>query len=171
MARRRTSVFSMMEEALGGTSGGASALKDLLGSLTPRLSERLSEARRLLREEMERAAKEAGGPSEGQAEALVEMLYAQVSNFEERGSRRGVIRRTGTRLLRAAVVEVELALLPHRAGAFRLLGARRSEDFESIKKKYRALAREHHPDRPGGDHKKMQELNEAYRIVSRMKGA
>lgn len=45
---------------------------------------------------------------------------------------------------------------------YTVLGIRKSATKEEIKKAYRVMARKHHPDAPGGDHKKFQEIQEAY---------
>ncbi len=47
---------------------------------------------------------------------------------------------------------------------YRVLGVDKSADAGSIKKKYRKLARELHPDR-GGDPEKLKQVNAAYAIV------
>lgn len=63
--------------------------------------------------------------------------------------------------------------------AYTILGADESEDMESIKKKYRALVKEHHPDILMGQGKdqsiidaattKLQEINEAYEMIKKEK--
>jgi len=63
--------------------------------------------------------------------------------------------------------------------AYALLGADESEDMESIKKKYRALVKEYHPDILMGQGKdqsmidaattKLQEINEAYEMIKKEK--
>jgi DnaJ-class molecular chaperone len=47
---------------------------------------------------------------------------------------------------------------------YRMLGVDRKADAREIKKKYRGLARELHPDR-GGDPEKLKQINAAYEIV------
>ena len=63
--------------------------------------------------------------------------------------------------------------------AYEILGADESEDMESIKKKYRALVKEYHPDILMGQGKdksiidaattKLQEINEAYEMIKKEK--
>lgn len=63
--------------------------------------------------------------------------------------------------------------------AYAVLGADESEDMESIKKKYRALVKEYHPDILMGQGKdqniidaataKLQEINEAYEMIKKEK--
>lgn len=64
--------------------------------------------------------------------------------------------------------------------AYAILGAEPSDDMESIKKKYRTLVKEHHPDILMGQGKdqniinaattKLQEINEAYEMIKKEKG-
>ncbi|TSC82375.1 MAG: hypothetical protein G01um101420_386 [Parcubacteria group bacterium Gr01-1014_20] len=49
---------------------------------------------------------------------------------------------------------------------YKTLGVSKSASEEEIKKAYRKLAHEHHPDKKGGDEKKFKEINEAYQILS-----
>jgi DnaJ like chaperone protein len=61
--------------------------------------------------------------------------------------------------------------------AYQVLGATPDEDMESIKRKYRALVKEHHPDILMGQGKdqsiinaataKLQEINEAYEMIKK----
>lgn len=61
--------------------------------------------------------------------------------------------------------------------AYAILGANEGEDMESIKKKYRALVKEYHPDILMGQGKeqsiidaattKLQEINEAYELIKK----
>ncbi|MBI3260983.1 J domain-containing protein [Candidatus Berkelbacteria bacterium] len=46
-----------------------------------------------------------------------------------------------------------------------VLGANRSASADEIKRAYRKLAHEHHPDK-GGNHEKFKEINEAYQVLS-----
>ncbi len=49
---------------------------------------------------------------------------------------------------------------------YTLLGVSKSATDEEIKKAYRKLAQEHHPDRATGNEKKFKEINEAYQVLS-----
>ncbi len=65
--------------------------------------------------------------------------------------------------------------------AYKILGASPSDDLSAIKKKYRALVKKHHPDiiqAQGADEhyiqdatRKIQEINEAYEVIKKAKGA
>src|ERR687891_144487 len=46
-----------------------------------------------------------------------------------------------------------------------ILGINNTATSEDIKEAFREKAKNHHPDK-GGDHKKMAEINKAYRILS-----
>jgi len=46
-----------------------------------------------------------------------------------------------------------------------ILGVQKNATKDEIKKAYRKLAHQHHPDKTGGDEKKFKELNEAYYIL------
>ncbi len=48
---------------------------------------------------------------------------------------------------------------------YRTLQVTQSAEPEVIERAYKVLARKHHPDSPGGDHGRMQRLNEAYRVL------
>lgn len=49
---------------------------------------------------------------------------------------------------------------------YKILGVEKSASGEEIKKAYRRLAHECHPDKPGGDEAKFKEINEAYQVLS-----
>ncbi|MBN2964328.1 TerB family tellurite resistance protein [Sulfurospirillum sp. T05] len=66
------------------------------------------------------------------------------------------------------------------ANAYALLGVSQSASFDEVKKRYRALVREHHPDVLMGQGagqdiidqatEKLQEINEAYELIKKHKG-
>ncbi len=109
-----------------------------------------------------------------QAEAMLSSLYARLEAIEARiGPRRlsTVVQRRAVSALRSAVVDLELLLVPDRERDFALLGVTRDDDVTWVKSRFRALARKHHPDVSGGDTRRMEELNRAYKTVLRMQGA
>lgn len=48
---------------------------------------------------------------------------------------------------------------------YKILGVTKSASKEEIKKAYRKLAHEHHPDKTGGDGQHFKEVNEAYQVL------
>lgn len=49
---------------------------------------------------------------------------------------------------------------------YKILGVDKSASKDEIKKAFRKMAHEHHPDKTGGDDKKFKEVNEAYSVLS-----
>lgn len=49
---------------------------------------------------------------------------------------------------------------------YHILGIMKSATEDDIKRAYRKLAHQYHPDKAGGDDKKFKEINEAYQILS-----
>jgi DnaJ-class molecular chaperone len=49
---------------------------------------------------------------------------------------------------------------------YKILGVERNASEEDIKKAFRKLAHQHHPDKKGGDSEKFKEVNEAYTVLS-----
>ncbi|MDE2019027.1 MAG: molecular chaperone DnaJ [Patescibacteria group bacterium] len=49
---------------------------------------------------------------------------------------------------------------------YQILGIAKTASDEEIKKAYRKLAHQFHPDKPGGDERKFKEINEAYQVLS-----
>jgi molecular chaperone DnaJ len=48
---------------------------------------------------------------------------------------------------------------------YKILGVEKNASPEEIKKAFRRLAHEHHPDKVGGNEEKFKEINEAYQVV------
>jgi molecular chaperone DnaJ len=48
---------------------------------------------------------------------------------------------------------------------YKVLGVDKSASQDDIKKAFRKLAHEHHPDKKGGDEAKFKEINEAYQVL------
>ena len=48
---------------------------------------------------------------------------------------------------------------------YEILGIAKNASKEDIKRAYRKLAHQHHPDKKGGDEKKFKEINEAYQVL------
>ncbi|MDP2628344.1 MAG: J domain-containing protein, partial [Nanoarchaeota archaeon] len=52
--------------------------------------------------------------------------------------------------------------------ARKTLGVHEGEkDFELISKKYKDLAKKHHPDMPDGDHEEFQKINAAHKLIKK----
>ncbi len=49
---------------------------------------------------------------------------------------------------------------------YKILGVQKEASEEDVKKAYRKLAHQHHPDKKGGDESKFKEINEAYQVLS-----
>ncbi len=49
---------------------------------------------------------------------------------------------------------------------YEILGLKKGASKDEIRRAYRTLAHEHHPDKGGGDEKKFREINEAYEVLS-----
>lgn len=49
---------------------------------------------------------------------------------------------------------------------YEILGVPRNATKEDVKKAYRKLAHQYHPDKKGGDERRFKEINEAYQILS-----
>lgn len=47
-----------------------------------------------------------------------------------------------------------------------MLGVQKNASPDEIKRAFRKLAHQHHPDKPGGDENKFKEINEAYQVLS-----
>lgn len=52
---------------------------------------------------------------------------------------------------------------------YSILGVSKNASQDEIKKAFRKLAQQHHPDKPGGDEAKFKEINEAYSVLGDQK--
>ncbi|OGH84533.1 MAG: molecular chaperone DnaJ [Candidatus Magasanikbacteria bacterium RIFOXYA2_FULL_44_8] len=48
---------------------------------------------------------------------------------------------------------------------YKILGVEKNATADEVKKAFKKLAMQHHPDRPGGDEKKFKEINEAFQVL------
>src|SRR3990167_754317 len=48
---------------------------------------------------------------------------------------------------------------------YKILGVNKNASQDEIKKAFRKLAHEHHPDKKGGNEAKFKEINEAYQVL------
>ena len=48
---------------------------------------------------------------------------------------------------------------------YKILGVEKNATTEEVKKAFKKLAMQHHPDRPGGSEAKFKEINEAYQVL------
>jgi len=48
---------------------------------------------------------------------------------------------------------------------YKILGIEKNASAEEVKKAFKKLAMQYHPDRPGGDEAKFKEINEAYQVL------
>ena len=48
---------------------------------------------------------------------------------------------------------------------YKILGVPKEASKDEIKRAYRGLAHQYHPDKNGGDEKKFKEINEAYQVL------
>lgn len=62
----------------------------------------------------------------------------------------------------ASPLHVQLRFAASAKNPYTVLGLKQGATKEEIKKAYRVMARKHHPDAPGGNHEKFQEIQEAY---------
>ena len=49
---------------------------------------------------------------------------------------------------------------------YNILGVSKGASQDEIRKAYRKLAHQYHPDKSGGDEAKFKEINEAYQVLS-----
>jgi molecular chaperone DnaJ len=56
--------------------------------------------------------------------------------------------------------------MPSKKDYYDILGVKKGASADEVKKAFRKLAHEHHPDKTGGDDSKFKEINEAYQTLS-----
>ncbi len=144
------------------------ALRQIAPGEYERFQRRIKTFEELARTEYSKIRHDPNSP-EQEVEAFIALMRASVKTFQTEPPRTWA----GRRMVDWAsknLGEMEHALLPSRQEAFAVLGVQVSDDVETIKLKFRVLAREAHPDKPGGSHARMQQLNQAYKTVLRIKG-
>ncbi len=62
--------------------------------------------------------------------------------------------------------KAEISLPGMAKDYYEVLGVSKNADDGQIKKAYRRLAQQYHPDKQGGDEKRFKEINEAYQVLS-----
>jgi hypothetical protein len=153
----------------------ARRVRDRARAVTDLLPKMISEP--LLRPEQEVSAffeglGIAGSSTPRQAEEMLSRLYSQVELLESRLQENRItsfVQRRAVSAFREAVVDLEFLMVPDRERDCQMLGVTRRDDAAMVKSKFRALARRHHPDVTGGDTRRMEELNRAYKAVLRMR--
>ena len=64
------------------------------------------------------------------------------------------------------VIGINIKLYDFLKDYYSILGVQKTASEEDIKKAYRKLAHQHHPDKAGGNEAKFKEINEAYQVLS-----
>ncbi len=112
---------------------------------------------------------ESSGAEEAAAHRFMEMFRRFVDNTERKMEDTWFSRRY-VAFLKQYLSDLESLLAGGPNDPYKVLGSQPSDDTEQIKLKYRKLARRYHPDRPDGDHRKMQEINLAYQTILKLRG-
>lgn len=159
---------TLSDPALSPAERAERALRQIAPGEYERARRRLKTFEELARTEYSRIRLDPSSPDQ-EVEAFIALVRASVKTFQKEPPRTRVGRRM-VDWVSKNLGQMEHALLPSRQEAFILLGIEHTDDVETIKLRFRALAREAHPDKPGGSHDRMQKLNEAYRTVLRIKG-